>query len=93
MFIFESKMLLPLMIKSIGVFKLYKLKMLKLLKLLKSFLYITIVFWKLLLSCIPPHVAKNVVQIIYKETVKARNLICISIHKMMLKYYICKGNG
>jgi hypothetical protein len=47
MFTFGGKMLLPFMIKLIGILKL-KLKLLKLLKLLKIieiFLYITIVFW------------------------------------------------
>jgi hypothetical protein len=55
MFTFVGKMLLPLMIKLIRLLKLYKLKLLTLLKLLKRFLYIAIVFRKLLLGCIPPH--------------------------------------
>jgi hypothetical protein len=46
-------MLLPLMIKLIGLLKLYKL--LNLLKFWKRFVYITVVLRKLLLNCIPPH--------------------------------------
>jgi hypothetical protein len=49
MFTFGGKILLPFMIKLIGILKTYKLKLLKLLKLLEQFLYITIVLLSLFL--------------------------------------------
>jgi hypothetical protein len=67
-------MLLPFMIKLVGLLKLYKLKLLILLILLKRFLYITIVFWN---SClvVSLHIHSDTCVITHVERLSYRLLI------------------